>query len=46
LTLFGIAALAVSALAMLPSMADTMATIPPAALILATAGLALLALRR
>jgi len=27
-------------------MADTMATIPPAALILATAGLALLALRR
>jgi len=46
LTLFGIAALAVSALAMLPSMADTMATIPPAALILATAGLALLTLRR
>jgi len=46
LTLFGIAALAVSALAMLPSMADTMATIPPAALILATGGLALLALRR
>lgn len=46
LTLFGIAALAVSALALLPGMADTMAEIPPAALILATAGLALLALRR
>jgi len=44
-TLFGIGALAASALTLLPGIAAPLQTVPAASLILATAGLALLALR-